>query len=162
MSSGEDLAGPPLRERWFEDYVVGEVREFGRTVVDEAEVIEFARRYDPQGFHLDPEAARRSPYGGLIASGWHTAAMTMRMLVDHYVSRVAALGSPGVDALRWLLPVRPGDVLAVRSRVLETRRSRSDPARGILRSGIEVLNQRGEMVMSLEAVTLLKCRNPGA
>lgn len=148
----------PIEKRYFEDYVPGSVHEFGPIKVEEAEIIEFARRYDPQPFHIDPEAAKDSIYGGLIASGWHTAGLMMRLLVDHYLSHVASLGSPGVDELRWLKPVRPGDELSVRVTVLETRRSRSKPDRGIVRSFVEVLNQKGEVVMTLKAVNFLLCR----
>ena len=116
--------------RYFEDYVPGAMEEFGAIAVDEAEVIEFARRYDPQAFHTDPEAARRSMYGGIVASGWHTAAMMMRLLVEHTLSPASSLGSPGVDELRWLKPVRPGDTLSVRTTVLDTAPSRSKPDRG--------------------------------
>jgi acyl dehydratase len=115
----------PVEDRYFEDYVAGSVHEFGRIAVDEREVIEFASRYDPQPFHTDPQAAQRSPFGGLIASGWHTAGLMMRLVVEHYLSRVASLASPGVDELRWTQPVRPGDTLSVRATVLEARRSRS-------------------------------------
>jgi len=149
----------PIEKRYFEDYVPGSVHEFGPIKVEEAEIIEFARRYDPQVFHTDPEAAKNTIYGGLIASGWHTAGLMMRVLVDHYLSHVASLGSPGVDELRWLKPVRPGDELTVRVTVLETRRSRSKPDRGIVRSFVEVLNQKGEVVMTLKAVNFLLCRD---
>jgi acyl dehydratase len=148
----------PPQERYFEDYVPGEVHEFGSIVVEEEEIIAFAQRFDPQDFHIDPEAAKNSIYGGLIASGWHTASLMMRLFVDHYLSKVASLGSPGVDELRWIKPVRPGDRLSLRVTVLETRRSRSRPDRGIVRSFIEVLNQHGEVVMSMKAVNFLLCR----
>ena len=148
----------PVDQRYFEDYAPGSVHEFGPIKVEETEIIEFARRYDPQVFHIDPEAAKRTIYGGLIASGWHTAGLMMRLLVDHYLSHVASLGSPGIDELRWLKPVRPGDELTVRVTVLETRRSRSKPDRGIVRSFVEVLNQGGEVVMTLKAVNFMRCR----
>ena len=148
----------PVEKRYFEDYVAGSVHEFGPISVEEAEIIEFARRYDPQVFHTDPEAAKQTMYGGLIASGWHTAGLMMRLLVDHYLSHVASLGSPGVDELRWLRPVRPGDELSVRVTVVETRRSSSKPDRGIVRSFVEVINQNREVVMSVEAVNFLLCR----
>ncbi|MEI8183847.1 MAG: MaoC family dehydratase, partial [Desulfomonile sp.] len=108
----------PAEDRYFEDYVPGSVHEFGSIAVEEAEMINFARRFDPQPFHIDPEAAKQSIFGGLIASGWHTASLAMRLLVDHYISHVASLGSPGVDELRWLKPVRPGDTLSVRITLL--------------------------------------------
>jgi acyl dehydratase len=148
----------PVEKRYFEDYVAGSVHEFGPISVDAAEIIAFARRYDPQVFHTDPEAAKNTMYGGLIASGWHTAGLMMRLLVDHYLSHVASLGSPGIDELRWLRPVRPGDELSVRVTVVETRRSSSKPDRGIVRSFVEVINQDREVVMSVKAVNFLLCR----
>ncbi len=148
----------PAADRWFEDYVPGQVHEFGEMRVDEDEVLAFGRRFDPQPFHTDPEAAEASEYGGLIASGWHTAALMMRMYSDHYLSHVATLVSPGVDDLRWLQPVRPGDVLSLRVTVVEARRSRSRPDRGIVRSAVEVLNQRGEAVLTVSALNFMRCR----
>jgi acyl dehydratase len=134
------------------------VAEFGPIEIDEAEVIEFARQFDPQPIHTDPEAARTGPFGGLIASGWHTVSLTMRVLVDNYLARGASLASPGVDELRWLQPVRPGDVLRVRATVVEARRSQSKPDRGLVRTKIEVLNQDERVVMSLTAMNLFRCR----
>lgn len=148
----------PIDARYFEDYVAGSIHEFGSVAVTEAEIIEFARRYDPQFIHTDPEAAKARMYGGLIASGWLTGSLMMRLYADHYLSKVASLGSPGVDELRWLRPVRPGDVLSVRVTIEEAKRSQSKPDRGIVRSYIEVLNQRGETVMSMRAVNFLLCR----
>ncbi len=147
-----------IEDRYLEDYVPGAVHEFGSIAVGEAEIIAFAQRFDPQPFHTDPEAAKRSVFGGLIASGWFTSSLMMRLFVDHYLSRVASLSSPGVDELRWLKPVRPGDVLSLRVTVMEVKRSRSKPDRGILRSYIEVLNQRCEVVMTMKALNLLGCR----
>jgi len=151
-----DAAG---REQCFEDYVPGSVRTFGTILVTEEEIIGFARRYDPQIFHTDPSAARKTIYGGLVASGWHTAAMAMRLIVEHYLSRAASVGSPGVDELRWLKPVLPGDKLSVRVSVLEARRSESKPDRGIVRSLVEVLNQDMAVVMSFKGVNILLCRD---
>ncbi len=148
----------PAPQRYFEDYTAGEVLEFGDTLVTEPEIVEFATRYDPQPFHVDADAARASIYGGLIASGWMTAALTMRMLVEHYISRVASMGSPGIDELRWLRPVRPGDRLEVRCTVLETRRSQTKPDRGAVQAFQEVLNQDGEVVMTLKGWGLYRCR----
>ena len=148
----------PIDKRYFEDYVPGSVFEYGTVTVNQADVIEFAQRCDPQPFHIDPAAAARGPFGGLIASGWHTASLVMRLVVDHYLSSVAGLGSPGVEELRWTRPVRPGDSLRVRVSVLDARRSRSKPDRGIVRSHIEVLNQAGDVVMSLKALNILRCR----
>lgn len=149
----------PVGDRYFEDYVPGSVFEYGSISVDEAEVIEFAKRFDPQYLHVDPSAAASGPFGGLIASGWHTAALVMRVCVEHYLSRVASLASPGVDELRWLKPVRPGDELKVRLTVLEAKRSSSKPDRGIVRTLIEVLNGEGDIVMSLKPMNILRCRD---
>lgn len=149
----------PFKERHFEDYLAGEVAEFGDYAVTEQEIIEFARKYDPQPFHVDPHAARATNFGGLIASGWMTAGLMMRMLVDHYISAVASMGSPGVDELRWLQPVRPGDRLRVRITTLQTRRSSSKPDRGTVHAFTEVLNQRGEPVMTTRSVGMYKCRS---
>jgi acyl dehydratase len=148
---------PELRH--FEDYVLGTIVEYGPIAVDEAELIAFGRRYDPQPFHIDPQRAAAGPFGGLITSGWHTASLMMRLLVDHYLPRTAGLGSPGVDELRWLAPVRPGDKLSVRVTVTEARRSRSKPDRGMINSLIEVLNQRRDVVMTVKAMTLMLCRS---
>lgn len=148
----------PIDDRYFEDYPPGAVFELGRVGISEAEIIEFARKYDPQPFHVDPAAAARTPFGGLIASGWQTAGLMMRLFVDHYLSHVASLASPGIDELRWLKPVRPGDVLHVRITVMEATPSRSKPDRGMVRSLVEVLNQDGACVMSLKAMNLLARR----
>lgn len=139
----------------------GSVLEYGAITVTEEDMIEFAERFDPQPFHVDADAAAEGPFGGLIASGWHTASVMMRLVADHYLSKVASLGSPGVDELRWTRPVRPGDSLRVRVSIMETRRSRSKPDRGVVRSRVEVVNQRGDVVMSLEALNILRCRNGG-
>jgi acyl dehydratase len=148
----------PIESRYFEDYVDGSVHEFGSIGVSEADIVAFARRYDPQPFHTDPAASTATPFGGVIASGWHTASLMMRMVADHYLSRVASLASPGVDELRWTPPVRPGDTLSVRATVMDARRSRSKPDRGIVRTLFEVLNQRGEVVMSVKAMNMLRTR----
>ncbi len=148
----------PAEQRFFEDYVAGSVYEFGSVTVQQDEVIAFARRFDPQVFHVDPEAAKGTIYGGLIASGWHTAGLMMRLFADHYLSKAASLGSPGVDELRWNKPVRPGDELTIRVTVQETKRSRSKPDRGIVHSLIEVMNQNREVVMSMKAVNFFFCR----
>jgi acyl dehydratase len=153
-----DTFAVPIDQRYFEDYVPGAVHEFGSVMVEEDEVISFAKRFDPQWFHTDPEAARKSIYGGLISSGWHTAGLTMRLFVDNYISHVASLGSPGLDELRWPEPVRPGDTLSVRITITEARRSGSKPDRGILHSYCETLNQHGKVVMIMKAVNLVACR----
>ncbi|HTW86099.1 MAG TPA: MaoC family dehydratase [Candidatus Sulfotelmatobacter sp.] len=139
-----------MPRRYFEDYVPGSSAELGALTVDQDEIIEFARRYDPQPFHTDPEAAKATPYGGLIASGWHTSAMMMRMVVEHFVDGETSLGSPGLGPIRWLRPVRPGDVLRVRATVLEARRSQSKPDRGTITIEVDVVNQNDEVVMKVE------------
>ncbi len=143
---------------YFEDYIAGAEQEVGSVSLSEAEIIEFASKYDPQDFHIDPEKAATGPFGGLIASGWHTAAVVMRLLVDRYLDSASSLGSPGVDELRWLAPVRPGDVLTVRAKVLHTRRSDSKPDRGLVHTSAEIFNQDGVMVMSMKAVNVVACR----
>ena len=148
----------PIDDRYFEDYVDGAVHDFGSIAVKESEVVDFAKRFDPQPFHMNPELAKHSIYGGLIASGWHSASLMMRLFVEHYLSHVASLGSPGVDELRWLKPVRPGDVLSLRVTVSKTSRSRSKPDRGIVHSYVETLNQNGEVVMTMKALNFLLCR----
>jgi acyl dehydratase len=148
----------PVEDRYFEDYVPGAVFEYGQFPVTEAEIVEFARRYDPQPMHVDPEAAARGRFGGLIASGWHTAAMMMRLFADNFLSKVASLASPGIDELRWLQPVRPGDVLRIRVTVLEATPSRSRPDRGMVRTLVEVLNQQGEAVMTVKPMNIIRRR----
>ena len=154
----DDEARVPPAERYFEDYHLGMVDEFGEVAVTAEDIMEFARRYDPQAMHIDPEAAARGPFGGLIASGWHTGSMIMRLFVEHYLSKVATLPSPGLDELRWVRPVRPGDRLRVRVTVLEARRSRTKPDRGMVRGLVEVLNQDGDVVMSFKPMNLMRCR----
>lgn len=149
---------PPIDDRWFEDYVAGSVYEYGSATLDAADIVEFARRWDPQPMHTDPEAAARGEFGGLIASGWQTVAVMMRLLVDNFLSRVASIASPGIDELRWRRPVRPGDRLRIRVSILEAARSRSRPDRGMVRTLVEVLDQGGEIVMSLKAMNLMRCR----
>ena len=152
----------PADDRWFEDYPVVAVYEFGEATLTEEAIIAFARQWDPQVYHVDPEAAKAHYYGGIIASGWHTACTMMRLYVDHCLSTVAALGSPGVDEVRWPTPTLPGDTLRVRVTVESARRSRSKPDRGIVISRVEVLNQRDEVAMSMKATNLFLCRPAGA
>ena len=131
----------------FEQYQIGQTKEFGHYEVTEAEVIEFASKYDPQFFHLDAEAAKDSLFGALCASGWHTCAMTMAMMVENMEKTGRSLGGAGVDDLRWKRPVYPGDVLSVRSEVVGLHPSESRPEIGIVKSRINVLNQDGIVVM---------------
>jgi acyl dehydratase len=149
----------PAENRYFEDYAAGSIYEFGAVMVEEREILEFALRYDPQIFHTDREAAGATQFGSIVASGWHTAAMAMRLLVDNYLPRGASFGSPGVDELRWHKPVRPGDVLSVRVTIAGARRSESKPDRGIIRSFVEVLNQKREVVTSWKGMAVLRCRD---
>ncbi len=148
-----------LNERWFEDYTVGEVVDVpGERLMVEDRMIEFAREFDAQPFHIDPEAAAGSIYGGLIASGWHTGSVLMSLLAG--IMGPSSLGSPGCDSLRWVAPVRPGDRLRLRFEVLDSRPSASKPDRGVLRFGNELSNQDGQVVMTLES-TLFLLRRPG-
>jgi acyl dehydratase len=148
----------PAADRYFEDYLLGAVHEFGSVTVTESEIIDFAKQFDPQPFHTDPEAARQSPFGGLIASGWHTASLAMGILVRNYLSQAASLGSPGADELRWRKPVRPGDTLSLRVTILESKLSRSRPGQGTIRTYIEVLNQHHEIVMTWKGIGMIRCR----
>jgi acyl dehydratase len=148
----------PVNQRFFEDFVPGSTAEFGPIEVEEAEVIAFAERYDPQPIHTDPGAAANGPFGGLIASGWHTSSLVMRVLVGNYLAPNASLASPGIDELRWLWPVRPGDMLRVRTTIVEARRSQTKPDRGLVRTKIEAVNQGDRIVMSMVAMNLFRCR----
>jgi acyl dehydratase len=149
----------PIGQRYFEDYVKGAVFEYGPISVSEEEIISFAKRFDPQAMHIDPQAAARGPFKGLIASGWHTIGLMMRRFVDNYLSAVASLASPGVDEVRWYKPVRPDDAIRLRVSVLDTKPSRSKPDRAAVHSLLEGVNQNGETVASLKAINLLSLRN---
>jgi acyl dehydratase len=146
---------------YWEDFKVGDTASIGERVVDRDEVIAFATAYDPQPFHIDEAAAEQSMFKGLIASGWHTVAMTMRMMCDAYLNRSASLGSPGVDNVRWLKPVRPGDTISGRRVVLETRASQSRPDMGVVKMRWEISNQKGELVMTMEGYGMFKRREAG-
>jgi acyl dehydratase len=135
--------------RYWEDFHVGDVTEVGPVDVTEEDVIAFATRFDPQPFHVDPEAGKRSPFGGLIASGWHTVALFMSMFVPAVLLDSASLGSPGVEQLRWTAPVRPGDRLTGRSTVIEVRASRTNAHRGTVLTTNEMFNERGELVLTM-------------
>ena len=137
--------------RYWEDFPVGSEAEHGSVTVSEEEIVRFAREYDPQLFHTDAEAAKDSAFGGLIASGWHTAALYMGLFVRSQLLDSASMGSPGVEELRWLAPVRPGDRLTARSRVVEAWPSETNPARGTIVGEHELVNQDGEVVMRMRA-----------
>ena len=143
---------------YFEDVKVGDTERFGHYEVTREEIIEYARQFDPQPFHLDEEAGKASPFGGLIASGWHTGAMLIRMLNDHSIPRAATSGALGFDDLKWVKPVRPGDILSVETRVLDKAESRSRPEIGVVRVESRVLNQAGELKMSLVSIVLYRRR----
>jgi acyl dehydratase len=149
----------PIDNRYFEDYVAGTTFIFGPIEVEESEVISFAQRFDPQSIHKDPAWAAHGPFHGLIASGWHTIGLMMRLFVEHFLSAVASRASPGVDEVRWYCPVRPGDQLRLRVSILEANPSRSKPDRGMVISLLEALNQDEEVVCSLKAMNLLAKRS---
>jgi acyl dehydratase len=147
--------------KYWEDIKVGDTGTLGPYTVTEEEILAFARKYDPQPFHLDREAAKRSIFGGLIASGWHSCAIMMRMSVENMGrERLAGVGSPGVDSCRWLKPVRPGDTLTVRTEITESWPSRSKPI-GFIRRRADMLNQHGEVVLTVIGVGMFKRREAG-
>ena len=148
----------PLADRYFDDYLPGVGGIFGPVEVTEEQIVSFATEFDPHTMHTDPEAARSGDFGGVIASGWHTTAIMMRMLVDNFLNERASVASPGVDELRWRRPVRPGDLLRGRFVVLSARPSSSRPDRGLVRIGIELLDQHDAAVMSQTMLVLLRRR----
>ena len=153
----------PRRIRWhWEDFTVGTVREFGAMPVTREAILAFAGQFDPQPFHLDDAAAEASLFGKLSASGWHTCAMTMRMMCDEYLLESSSLGSPGIDSLRWTRPVHAGDVLGVRLTTLETRPMASRPKVGLILSKWEVLNQHREVVLTMQGWGMFGRREPAA
>ncbi len=149
-----------IRFHW-EDFPAGSVREFGAQTVTREAVLAFASQFDPQPFHLDDEAAEASLFGRLSASGWHTCAMTMRMICDDHLLEAASLGSPGIDSLRWTRPVYPGDTLRVRLEVLEARPMGSRPDVGLVRSRWQVMNQNDEVVLTMEGWGMFRRRPNG-
>ena len=143
---------------YFEDFPPGDVRESPSRAVTHDEIVTFAQEFDPQPFHTDAEAPKHTFFGGLLASGWHTCSILMRLLWETYLRDVASLGSPGVDEIRWLKPVRPGDILRARFTVTDARPSRSKPDRGVVYSFTEVFNQHGELVMTLRGLGMFARR----
>jgi acyl dehydratase len=143
----------------WEDFAAGQSYELGSREIGRDEIVAFAREYDPQPFHTDEAAANESIYGGLIASGWQTASVYMRLLYDGLIHRTAGMGSPGVDELRWLAPVRPGDTLTARLTIDDVRPSSSKPDRGFIMTRGEIANQRGEPVLSLKAAMMIRRRH---
>jgi acyl dehydratase len=142
----------------FDDFAPGQVYPLGRRTLSRDEIVAFAREWDPQPFHLDEQAAAGSIYGGVIASGWHTVCVFMRLFADNLLNRSAAMGSPGVDEVRWLRPVRPGDMLDARIEVLEVRPSRSKPDRGLVRLRAVMSNQQQQEVLSFVANVMFRRR----
>jgi acyl dehydratase len=135
---------------WWEDFKVGERSEMGRHTFGADEIVTFARQFDPQPFHTDPQAARESAFGGLIASGWHTCAVGMRLMVDQYIGRTVSLGSPGIEDIRWLRPVRAGDTLTYSRTVTASRASATRAGVGLVKHRWEAVNQSGETVLTME------------
>jgi acyl dehydratase len=156
-----EVFSTPPTDRFFEDYTVGATYVCGSFTVTEDEIIAFATRYDPQMMHVDRDLAAKGPFGGIIASGWHTVAATMRLVVDNFLPH-NGLAAPGIDELRWPRPVRPGDTLTLHATVQQARRSRSKPDRGLIHSLLEVLNQNGDVVMSMKPVNIVRIRQPAA
>ena len=137
----------------FDDFTVGDVLEAGPASLSADEIVAFAQRYDPQWFHADPDRAAASRWQGLIASGWQTCGVAMRLAVDNFLADSESFGSPGLDYLKWLAPVRPGDALTLRAEILDHRRSERQPSLGILRWRWTLSNQRGDAVLDLTATS---------
>src|SRR5688572_4702411 len=148
-----------MPKHYWEDFHPGDAWQFGSHTFTRDEMLTFARQYDPQPFHIDEEAARRSIYGGLIASGWQTVSVCFRLAVEGLIGDTASMGSPGLDELRWLKPVRPGDTISARAEVLESRPSQSKPDRGSVRMRYEATNQRGEVVLSWTGIGIFARRS---
>lgn len=157
LIGGSDLA-VRLEQRYFEDYAPGSVCEYGTVHLEEADVLAFARQYDPQDIHMNSALAAHGPFGGLICSGWQSLGVVMRLYCEHYISEAAFLDLLGFNELRWLQPVRPGDSLTVRIELIEATRSGSMPGQGLLRNFVELLNQDRKVVMKLEAMSVVRCR----
>lgn len=145
---------------YWEDLEPGSVRELGSITPSSEDIVEFAEQFDPQPFHLDELAGRRSIYGGLCASGWHTCSMAMRLTVDNFLLESSSMGSPGLESLRWLKPVYPGDTLTLRHTILELRGLRKRPEIGIVRSRWEMVNQNGDRVLEMEGWGMFGRRHP--
>ena len=149
--------------RWYwEDLQPGSVRDLGSVTPTAEEIKDFAARFDPQPFHLDEQAGRDSVFGGLCASGWHTCSLAMRLTVDNFLRESSSMGSPGLENLRWLRPVYPGDTLSLKHRIVESRPLNSKPDLGLVRSVWEMFNQRGEQVLQMEGYGMFRRRTPAA
>ena len=160
MSNAVSPTPVPFKERYFEDYPVGEIAEFGDYPISEAEILAFAAQYDPQPFHLDQSAAAGTIYGGLIASGWHTCGIAMRLVAEHILRDSESFASPGVSDVRWPHPVRPGDVLNLRVTVNEVRRSAKRPELGILQWSWCLRTQEDRTVLELEGTSMFNLKSP--
>lgn len=154
----EPNATPDSVRYYWEDLTVGSTQELGTVQTTLDEIKAFATQFDPQPFHLDEAAASQSLFGGLCASGWHTCAMGMRLMVDNFLNQAASLGSPGLDSLKWLKPVFPGDILTMRQTILESRALKSRPDVGLVRTQWEMLNQHGDKVLHIEANAMFRRR----
>ncbi|TSE25467.1 Bifunctional protein PaaZ [Tepidimonas sediminis] len=159
MTAIDPVSSPPIRI-WWEDLAVGESRDLGSLTVTEEEIVAFARQFDPQPFHLDHEAGRRSVFGALCASGWHTCALAMRLMVTNFLHETASLGSPGLESLKWLRPVLPGDTLSLRHTILDKRPMASRPDVGLVRTLWEMTNQHGQPVLRMEGWGMFRRREP--
>jgi len=147
---------------YWEDLAPGSVRDLGTVTMDAAEIKDFAGRFDPQPFHLDEEAGKRSIFGGLCASGWHTCALAMRLTVTNFLHESSSMGSPGLENLRWMKPVYPGDTLRLQHVILESRPLRTRPDVGLVRSRWEMFNQHGEQVLQMEGYGMFRRRQPAS
>jgi acyl dehydratase len=153
------MTGKTFKYYW-EDLEIGSTRELGSVSPTREQILDFARQFDPQPFHLDDAAAEASVFGKLCASGWHTCAMAMRLMVDNFLSDAAALGSPGLESLKWTQPVFPGDVLTLRHRVVDRRAMNSRPDVGLVRTVWEMHNQHGVQVLHMEGWGMFRRRTP--
>ena len=145
---------------YYEDIEVGAVRRFGSKAVTREEVIDFASQFDPQPFHLDEAAGKASIFGGLCASGWHTCSLAMRLMVDNFLCRAASMGSPGLETLKWLKPVYPGDTLSLRHTIVESRPLRKRADVGLVQTTWEMFNQDGDKVLHMEGYGMFRRRTP--
>ena len=145
---------------WWEDMEVGQVKDLGSLSPTAEEIVAFASQFDPQPFHLDPEAAKASVFGGLCASGWHTCSLAMKLMVTNFLSESSSLGSPGLENIRWLKPVFPGDTLRLQHTITEKRVMGSRPDVGLVRTIWEMFNQNGDKVLNMEGYGMFRLRNP--
>ena len=145
---------------WWEDLAIGQVRDLGSLSPTADEIVAFARQFDPQPFHLDPEAAKASVFGGLCASGWHTCSLAMKLMVTNFLHESSSLGSPGLENIQWLKPVFPGDTLRLQHRITEKRVMGKRPDVGLVRTIWEMFNQQGDKVLHMEGYGMFRLRHP--